>query len=54
MGSLGDRELYLAVSELTYSNVFTIELGQILLNNQIIKLMVFDEEREAIERWIPE
>jgi XisH protein len=53
-GIESDRDLYLAVSRLTYNNVFIIELGQILLNNQIIKLIVFDEEREEIDRWIPD
>jgi hypothetical protein len=52
MGS--DRDLYLAVSRLVYNNVFTIELGQILLNNRIVRLLVFDEEREEIDRWIPD
>jgi hypothetical protein len=51
MGS--DRHLYLAVSCLTFNSVFTIELGQILLKNQIVKLIVFDDETEAIVQWIP-
>lgn len=41
-----DRKLYLAVSQLTFNSVFTIELGQVLLKNQIIKLIVFDDESE--------
>ncbi|PZU96382.1 MAG: fatty-acid synthase [Pseudanabaena sp.] len=48
-----ERELYLAVSRLTFNSVFTIQLGQILLANQIIKLVVFDDESEAIVQWIP-
>jgi hypothetical protein len=43
-----DRILYLAVSRPTFNSVFTIELGQVLLKNQIIRLIVFDDEREAI------
>ena len=43
-----ERILYLAVSRPTFNSVFTIELGQVLLKNQIIRLIVFDEEREAI------
>lgn len=49
-----DRSLYLAVSRLTFNSVFTIELGQVLLKNQIIRLVVFDEEIEAIVQWIPD
>jgi hypothetical protein len=49
-----DRILYLAVSRPTFNSVFTIELGQVLLKNQIIRLIVFDDEREAIVQWIPD
>ncbi len=49
-----DRNLYLAVSRLTFNNVFAIPLGQILLKNQIVKLIVFDDESEAIVQWIPD
>lgn len=48
-----ERSLYLAVSRPTFNSVFTIELGQVLLKNQIIKLIVFDDEREEIVQWIP-
>nr|WP_271255244.1 element excision factor XisH family protein [Pseudanabaena sp. Chao 1811] len=48
-----DRELYLAVSRLTFKSIFTIQLGEILLTNQIIKLIVFDDESEVIVQWIP-
>jgi glycosyltransferase A (GT-A) superfamily protein (DUF2064 family) len=48
-----ERLLYLAVSRVTYNSVFTIELGQVLLQNCIIKLIVFDAETEEIVAWIP-
>jgi hypothetical protein len=48
-----ERDLYLAVSRLTFNSIFTIQLGQILLTNQIIKLIVFDDESEVIVQWIP-
>ena len=38
-----NRLLYLAITQLTYNNVFSIEIGQILIKNKIIKLIVFDE-----------
>lgn len=47
------RNLYLAISELTFNNVFTIELGLVLLKNKIIQLIIFDDEREVILKWIP-
>jgi hypothetical protein len=49
-----DRILYLAVSLTTFTNVFTIELGKILLQNQIVKLIVFNDETQEIVEWIPE
>jgi hypothetical protein len=48
-----ERSLYLAVSQPTFNSVFTIELGQVLLKNQVIKLIVFDDESEAIVQWLP-
>ncbi|EGJ35744.1 MULTISPECIES: element excision factor XisH family protein [Moorena] len=49
-----ERCLYLAVSRLTFKNVFTIELGKVLLRNQIIKLIVFDHDSETLIQWIPD
>lgn len=49
-----ERSLYLAVSQATFNSVFTIELGQVLLKNQVVKLIVFDDESEAIVQWIPD
>jgi len=49
-----ERILYLAVSRPTFNSIFTIELGQVLLKNKIIRLIVFDEEREAIAQGIPD
>ncbi len=49
-----DRSLYLAISQAIFNSVFTIELGQVLLKNQIIKLIVFDDKSEVIVQWIPD
>lgn len=49
-----EHSLYLAVSQPTFNSVFTIELGQVLLKNQVVKLIVFDDESEAIVQWIPD
>ena len=49
-----DRSLYLAITQPIFNSVFTIELGQVLLKNQIIKLIVFDDKSEAIVQWIPD
>jgi XisH protein len=48
-----NRDLYLAVSRPVFNSVFTVEIGQLLINNQIIKLIVFDDKNEEIVQWIP-
>jgi hypothetical protein len=48
-----DRRLYIAISEGTFEGVFKTELGELLLADQTICLIVFDEESEVIEQWIP-
>lgn len=49
-----ERELYLAVSDTTYSDVFEDSMGQLLLANGRLKLLVFSVETEIIQRWTPE
>lgn len=48
-----DRELYLAIPYRTYKNTFQNEIGQLLLQNELLRLIVFDEEQEVIVEWIP-
>ena len=49
-----DRLLYLAVPQRTFNSVFKIELGQMLLKRKIIRLLVFDDNKEVLVRWIPD
>lgn len=49
-----DRQLYLAVSEETFANLFEEPIGQILLQRQRLQLMVFDPIVEVIRQWTPE
>jgi hypothetical protein len=49
-----ERSFYLAITQPTFNSVFTIELGQVLLKNQVVKLIVFDDENEVIVQWIPD
>lgn len=48
-----DRRLYLALPQFAYLNLFTIEIGQILIDSQALKLLVFDPDAEVILQWIP-
>jgi hypothetical protein len=38
----------------TFHTVFATELGQLFLTDNVLRLIVFDEEWEAILEWIPE
>ncbi len=48
-----DRELYLAIPRRTYQTIFQDEVGKILLRNELLRLLVFDEVEEVIIEWIP-
>ena len=48
-----DRILYLAVHEGVWLGIFAEPIGKLLLDNQRIKLLVFDRRAEVILRWIP-
>jgi hypothetical protein len=48
-----ERELYLAVNEETFVNLFEEPIGQLLLANRRMRLLVFDLQTEVIRQWIP-
>jgi len=48
-----DRELFLAVSEAVFANLFEEPIGRLLLENHRAQLLVFDPQTEVIQRWIP-
>ena len=48
-----DRELYLAVTATAYEDVFHDPIGELLLANGRLKLLVFDAETEVIQQWTP-
>jgi XisH protein len=47
-----DRQLYLAVPTQAFPDIFTEDLGEIILNKNLIKFMIFEIDREEIVRWI--
>ncbi len=47
-----ERNIYLAVREEVYRDIFSEPLGQVLLRKKRLKLIVFDSSREIIIRWI--
>ena len=46
-----DRELFLAISEQTYADLFLEPIGILLLENRRVRLLVFDIEKEVIRKW---
>ncbi|MEG5017361.1 MULTISPECIES: XisH family protein [unclassified Microcoleus] len=47
-----ERNIYLAVREEVYLDIFSEPLGQLLLQKKRLKLIVFDSSKEIIVRWI--
>lgn len=48
-----DRELYVAVADQVWHDVFDEPLGRLMIEDLRLKLCVFDEQQEVIVRWIP-
>lgn len=48
-----DRRLYLAIPKRAYVNLFDNEFGRLVKDTFAISLIIFDENSEVIEQWIP-
>lgn len=47
-----EREMYLAVSSTTYEIFFKLELIQLVVKSQNVKLIVYNPDQEVIQQWI--
>ena len=47
-----ERILYLAIREEVYNDLFAEPIGQLLLNNQQIKLITFNPDTQELVGWI--
>ena len=47
-----ERNIYLAVREEVYLDIFSEPIGQLLLRKKRLKLIIFDSSKEIIVRWI--
>ena len=47
-----ERVLYLAIRRTVYLDIFTEPIGEVLLDNKRLRLIVFDPANEVIEQWI--
>ncbi len=48
-----ERDLYLAISEATYSNIFTEPIGKLAIAQLPLKLIIVDLKKKEISQWIP-
>ena len=48
-----DRVLYLAVSAEVATGLFEEPIGELLLRNNRVRLLVFEPDAEVIVKWIP-
>ena len=47
-----EREIYLAVPNTTHEIFFKLELIQLVIKSQNIKLIVYNPDQEVIQEWI--
>lgn len=48
-----DRMLYLAVRRAVFSEIFEEPVGELLLENHRVRLIVFDHRAKEVVQWIP-
>jgi hypothetical protein len=48
-----DRILYLAIRQAVFLDIFEEPVGQLLLENQRVRLIVFNHRTEEVIKWIP-
>jgi len=48
-----ERILYLAVRDITFNSLFEEPVGQLLIADENLNLIVFEAQNEVIVQWIP-
>jgi hypothetical protein len=48
-----EREIYLAITDLTYNEIFSEPIGKVVISDLPLKLLVVDLERAEVKQWIP-
>ncbi len=48
-----DRTLHLAIPAFAYDEVFADKLGQLVMRQQQLQLIVYQEKEQEIVRWLP-
>ncbi len=47
-----DRELFLAVRDVVFIDLFEEPIGELLIDTERLKIIVFNAQREVIVKWI--
>ncbi|MFB2936970.1 XisH family protein [Aerosakkonemataceae cyanobacterium BLCC-F154] len=47
------RELYLAVTDITYSNIFSEPIGELVVTEIPLKMLIIDSRKIEVKQWIP-
>ncbi|MEQ8468033.1 XisH family protein [Coleofasciculus sp. E1-EBD-02] len=48
-----ERELYLAVADTTFEEIFSEPIGELVMRELPMKLLIVDVEAVEVKRWIP-
>ncbi|MEO7908791.1 MAG: XisH family protein [Roseiflexaceae bacterium] len=48
-----ERELFLAITNLAYDEIFSEPIGEVVINDLPLQLLVVDVEKAEVQRWIP-
>jgi hypothetical protein len=48
-----EREIYLAIADLTYNEIFSEPIGKVVISDLPLKLLVVALERAEVKQWIP-
>lgn len=48
-----DRELYLAVAQTTFNGIFNEPIGELVMRELPLKLLIVDVQAVQVKRWIP-
>ncbi len=48
-----ERELYLAITDIVYDEIFSEPIGELVIHDLPLRLVVIDPEQPEVREWIP-
>ncbi|AUT03579.1 fatty-acid synthase [Nostoc sp. CENA543] len=48
-----DRVIYLAITDITYEEIFSEPIGQLVISELPMRLLIVDTEKVEVKQWIP-